>query len=188
MINHSCSFSYYFLLLRFLGSPSCTTIIRPTAVTFQSPGFSDILTVIVSTFAMWFLCLWQCWKCCKCCKCFLNNVQRLEASAESGRRPAALVPRQANIEICNERSFHTQRVITNATLPTSTGSREQQVLESNDSHVTTIELTSVVLRTSSLPPAYDDALQQNSVTITNEEPSLQPPSYDDFLRKNNERV
>jgi hypothetical protein len=40
------------------------------------------------------------------------------------------------------------------------------------------------LRTSSLPPVYDDVMQQSSVTITLDQQSL-PPTYDDFMGRNN---
>lgn len=76
----------------------------------------------------------------------------------------------------------------NPPLINSTGSTEQQLLENGNFNPRRIGTTSVAQRISSLPPAYNDVILQNSVTIMMEEKSLQPPSYDDFIRKNSERV
>jgi hypothetical protein len=43
-----------------------------------------------------------------------------------------------------------------------------------------------VSTTSSLPPAYNIVMRENSVTISEEYLSMLPPSYNDFMRKINE--
>jgi hypothetical protein len=44
----------------------------------------------------------------------------------------------------------------------------------------------IVSTTSSLPPAYNIEMRENSVTISEGYQSMLPPSYNDFMRKINE--
>jgi hypothetical protein len=45
--------------------------------------------------------------------------------------------------------------------------------------------TLVGQQTSNFPPAYDDVVQQSSITILMDQLSLLPPTYEDFIGQNN---
>jgi hypothetical protein len=114
----------------------------------------------------------------------IHNRYDIQTSAESNGRPVYSQLQWQNTHNFRERHFETQNLIRDIPLTNSIGSIEQQLSANSNPN---LRRTSVEQHTSSLPPAYDDIVRHNSVTITTEQQSLLPPSYDEFIRQSNER-
>jgi hypothetical protein len=86
---------------------------------------------------------------------------------------------------CNLRTPEIQSLVTNIPLRNFTPSVEQQPSQ-YDNLSTRRETATFEQQIPMLPPAYDDWIDRNSITITIEQQSLSPspPTYDESMQRN----
>jgi hypothetical protein len=91
-----------------------------------------------------------------------------------------------SLNSCNLRTPEIQSLVTNIPLRNSTPSVEQQPSQYDNLSTRRETATSLEQQIPMLPPAYDDWIDRNSITIPIEQQSLSPspPTYDEFMQRN----
>jgi hypothetical protein len=120
----------------------------------------------------------------------INNNSTIELQ-QTSIQPDVFLQRHLDATRRRRENFNlqcagTQNLIRDIPLRNTTESTDRQSSQIDNYNITRTT-TSVEQPTLSLPPAYNDVVRQDSITIITEQQSLLPPSYDDFMRGNYKR-
>lgn len=90
-----------------------------------------------------------------------------------------------SINSCNLRTPEIQSLVRDIPLNNFTASIEQQPSQYASLNIRRETVTSLEQQIPMLPPAYNDRIDRNSITITTEQQSLSSlPTYDEFMQRN----
>jgi hypothetical protein len=120
----------------------------------------------------------------------VNNRSTLEPSQTSTQYVPTLaydsVATLQSMNSCNLRTPEIQSLVRDIPLRNIAPSVEQQPPQYANPSTRRETATSLEQQIPMLPPAYDDCIDRNSITITIEQQSLSPspPTYDEFMQRN----
>jgi hypothetical protein len=160
-----CIFSNFYLLSLFLLEN------RDCGKAYQSCEMSTVDQLFIPLL----LFVWVCGLLCRFVCCDHNDSAQVHSTSRSIIEQPQTVNRSNFVPINSVAQSSSD--MQNSNLRHST---ETQLRVYNNCR---IERASI---TSSLPPAYNIVMRENSVTISEEYQSMLPPSYNDFMRRINE--